>query len=855
MPAYDTTIGGFTDSTVASFTAFSSAEQTQALAALNQWAAASGIVFVEVAPGQGDITFANVDFSTTTTGSSNGNFQNAAGIGFYPFGNWDYYTGSNTTGYSFTSDLSPAGAVFMNSQDISNGVVNLGTLLHEIGHAIGMKHPDQVVYDPNGGVHDDVLDPSVDASTVTIMSETGDAANAADPTLFALDQSAAADLYGPAGTGEVVTGSTSGSNSVSNWVWDDTTETLTQTAVSATETIHGTSVDDVIYGYDYGGATPTVGHISLFGLDGTNTLYAGSGTTALYGGPGVNTLVGGAGDDSFYVYSDQTTVTDNYTTGNNTLYAIGVNFTLPENVDTLYLSGPGLTGTGNDQDDTIFGDGIYASTLIAGSGNDYIVGGAGADTIVAGSGDDIMFGGGGHNTYIFKSVADMAPGSYIGDFLSGQDKIDLSGIATSAGQTLTFIGLSPFTGVAGQVNEVQNGSQTLLEGDLNGDGIADFQIAVYSPSGNAPTIEASDLVLMPTCYVTGTRILTVRGEVEVENLRIGDLAITASGATRPIRWIGHRRTDFRHHPFPQSVKPVRISAYAFGPDRPARDLYVSPGHAICVNVVEEVLIPASALLNGSTIQQIEGDETTYWHVELDSHGILLAEGLPAESYLDMGNRGFFVESGIVDLAADPDAALRTPADFCRPFHTDGALVEVVRAQLVARARALGWTLRRDPLADLHLIVDGARIDPAVRGGCVRFSVPAGARQVALASNAARPIDVGRGDDWRSLGVCVLKLSIDDGFAPPREIALDEPLLDETFHGLEREGEGVWRWTKGCARLPAALWADHRDGFFLRLHLAGDAMPNWVAPGREAVASEPRIGERRAVARSLRIAAE
>src|SRR5580658_5391968 len=146
LPAYDTTIGGFTAATIASFTPFTAAEQAQALQALGQWAAASGIVFIEAPSGEGDITFANVSFSTTTTGSPNGDYQSAGGIGFYPFGDWSYLTGASGAGYGFTSDLGPAGAVFMNSDYVSNGEVNLGTLLHEIGHAIGMKHPDQVVY-------------------------------------------------------------------------------------------------------------------------------------------------------------------------------------------------------------------------------------------------------------------------------------------------------------------------------------------------------------------------------------------------------------------------------------------------------------------------------------------------------------------------------------------------------------------------------------------------------------------------------------------------------------------------------------------------------------------------------------
>ncbi len=122
-----------------------------------------------------------------------------------------------------------------------------------------------------------------------------------------------------------------------------------------------------------------------------------------------------------------------------------------------------------------------------------------------------------------------------------------------------------------------------------------------------------------------------------------------------------------------------------------RDLRVSPGHSLCVDVVGEVLIPAIALVNGTTIVQEDVDCVTYWHVELEGgHDIVLAENMPAESYLEMGNRGFFAESGVVALNASPDTPVATHADFCRPFHMEGALVEVVRAQLAARAKTLGW---------------------------------------------------------------------------------------------------------------------------------------------------------------------
>ena len=470
LPAYDTTIGGFTPATIASFTAFTAAEQAEALAALGQWAAASGIVFIEVPPGEGDITFANVSFSTTTTGSENGDYQGAGGIGFYPFGDWSYLTGNASSGYGFTSDLSTGGDVYMNSDYINNGTVDLGTLLHEIGHAIGMKHPDQVVYTADGVDHNQVLDPMEDSSTLTIMSETGDAANEGNASLFALDQLAAADLYGPAGTGGVETTSASGANSVSNWTWDATTETLTQTAVSANETIHGTSVDDIIYGYDYGGSAPTSGTIALFGLDGTNTFMPAPAPPLSTAAPTPTRSSAALAMTASTSTAIRPAVTDAYTSGNNTLYASGVNATLPENVDTLYLYGSGLTGTGNDdQKDSIFGDGVYSNTLIAGSGYDYIVGGSGGNTLVAGTGIDIMYGGTGANTFVFApGDAPVNSPDYIGDFKPGTDKLDFSAFA-KAGHELTFIGTAPLT-APGQVDEFSSGGYTYVEGDVTSPG-------------------------------------------------------------------------------------------------------------------------------------------------------------------------------------------------------------------------------------------------------------------------------------------------------------------------------------------------------------------------------------------------
>ena len=187
-----------------------------------------------------------------------------------------------------------------------------------------------------------------------------------------------------------------------------------------------------------------------------------------------------------------------------------------------------------------------------------------------------------------------------------------------------------------------------------------------------------------TCFATGTLIRTARGDVPVEALAVGDLAVTASGAERPIRWIGHRDIDCRTHPRPHDARPVRVAAHAFGAGLPARDLYLSPGHPVLVGADEDSagghLVPVMCLINGTTIERTEADSVTYWHVELDAHDILLAEGLPAESYLDWGDRDFFAE-GSDHALMNPDFVVPGLAGRYRPVALDGPVVEAERDRL------------------------------------------------------------------------------------------------------------------------------------------------------------------------------
>ncbi len=144
------------------------------------------------------------------------------------------------------------------------------------------------------------------------------------------------------------------------------------------------------------------------------------------------------------------------------------------------------------------------------------------------------------------------------------------------------------------------------------------------------------------CFAEGTRILGEDGEVPVEQVAVGDwVPGQVSGQRRRVRWVGRRTVDVSNHPRPWDVAPVRIRAGALAAGQPARDLLLSPDHAV---LVRGVLIPVRYLLNGATIVQQRVARITYWHLELDAHDVLLAEGMPCESFLDTGNRGTFTDA-------------------------------------------------------------------------------------------------------------------------------------------------------------------------------------------------------------------
>ena len=260
-----------------------------------------------------------------------------------------------------------------------------------------------------------------------------------------------------------------------------------------------------------------------------------------------------------------------------------------------------------------------------GAGNsliDYAVPFKGTGVVIAQGNDRLVFGttvaagqtlellGAGNTVVVGTSSAFDAT---ITGFTAG-DMIDLADLAFSGGETLSYS--------AGVLTIINSGT-TVVALSLPGS----YQTANFSLSDDG----TGGSSLAVTCFVAGTRVSTATGIIAVEQLRVGD-AVRTLGGMRPIVWTGHRHIDCERHPAPKGVWPVEIVAHAFGEGQPGRDLRYVPDHAV---FVDGVLIPLKYLINGVTIVQVPVSEVAYHHIELHRHGIVFAEGLPVESYLDL----------------------------------------------------------------------------------------------------------------------------------------------------------------------------------------------------------------------------
>ncbi len=366
---------------------------------------------------------------------------------------------------------------------------------------------------------------------------------------------------------------------------------------------------------------------------------------------------------------------------------------------------------------------------------------------------------------------------------------------------------------------------TLTINGVNSSGIKElYQLTNFQAASDVSALSAS-VVTLPdprtgvatsfldvtaVCFVAGTRIATDQGDIAVENLREGAQVITVTGTARPVRWIGHRRIDLTSHKRPDSLYPVRIHAGAFADRLPERDLLVSPDHCL---FVDGQLVPAKLLINGMSIAQDRSLRTVhYYHVELDTHDALLAEGLPAETYLNTGNRGFFANSGQpADLhpALDLDEnRLCWQEQLYAPLCLRSTDIEPLWARLVNRAEALnyarpGVVVTGDP--GLRLLAQGREYKPVAQGiDRYTFVLPRGVSEIRVISRSSVPADVTpKADDWRRLGIAVRTILVRSTTGEQINVPADDPSLTDGWHGAETGADGPWRWTDGDAavRLP------------------------------------------------------
>jgi hypothetical protein len=139
------------------------------------------------------------------------------------------------------------------------------------------------------------------------------------------------------------------------------------------------------------------------------------------------------------------------------------------------------------------------------------------------------------------------------------------------------------------------------------------------------------------CFRKGTKILTAEGERKIQDLAVGDLLPTMFGGLRPVQWIGRypiKKSD-PSKPWVKDALPIRIARSALGPELPHADLYVTGYHCL---LIDGVLAPAATLINGTTIvrdEEREYDELEYFHVKLESHDVIYAEGVLAETLLEV----------------------------------------------------------------------------------------------------------------------------------------------------------------------------------------------------------------------------
>ena len=235
------------------------------------------------------------------------------------------------------------------------------------------------------------------------------------------------------------------------------------------------------------------------------------------------------------------------------------------------------------------------------------------------------------------------------EFTPGDTITTGSGI-TPYDQDGTYLGteeLAGFPGVLWVGIEFTGGDTVYfatLPNTVTGPDINNAWAAAFGAGTNGSVVEAqldNTTQLDVACFAAGTLISTPEGERAVETLEIGDLVMTDDGRSVPVKWVG-RQTMHKLFTPAERFRPVRIKAGALGGGIPHSDLVLTVDHAL---ILDGLAINAGALVNGTTIvtepKAALPDRVTYYHVETEAQDVILANGAPAETYVDYVQRAVF----------------------------------------------------------------------------------------------------------------------------------------------------------------------------------------------------------------------
>ncbi|MFT8718239.1 Hint domain-containing protein [Acetobacter sp.] len=437
------------------------------------------------------------------------------------------------------------------------------------------------------------------------------------------------------------------------------------------------NVEEDVFGVD-SGATVSKGVTQNIEVGGSaaNTIIQNSGVQQVYGSSTNVTVIGGGINDQYYGVQSvmnggvaSGTVVTNY--GVQVVSSGGVaSGTKLETGGSLSLDEAGATVS-----NVTVGSGASLSANDGGTINGAEI--ASGGTLAIASGGDGL-----------ASLANVTVDSG-GTFTLRNAGFSITGLTLQKGATIDLQSFDYSSTVPAVT--VDGNTVTVTGTDSDGNAITQaFSLASAVGAISADEFQMVDdgtgsaLLTYVACYCLGTLIAVEEGEVPVETLRIGDMVRTASGELRKIRWIGRRSYAPEFVRNSHSLLPIVIKAGAIADNVPRRDLRVSPKHAM---YVDGVLVPAGALLNNRTIvQQETAEQIDYFHIELDSHDLLLAEGAPSESYIEDGGRSIFhnaAEFYVLYPETDPQVPVH-----CAPRIDDGEELLAIWNRLNDRALAL-----------------------------------------------------------------------------------------------------------------------------------------------------------------------